>query len=68
MPNKTPLFILFFRPMPVPPALSFRFLGYRVIKPFYLIFLAFSSFKDKTIIYSVNGIVVDKEVDNRVVK
>ena len=31
-------------------------------------FLALSSSKDKTIVYSVDGIVVDKEVDNRAVK
>ena len=34
-----PLFsILFFRSMPVPSALSFEFLGYKVIRLFYLIF------------------------------
>ena len=31
-------------------------------------FLALSSSKDETIVYSVDGIVVNKEVDNRVVK
>ena len=31
-------------------------------------FLAFSSSKDETIVYSVDGIVVDKEVDNRVIE
>ena len=31
-------------------------------------FLALSSSKDETIVYSVDGMVVDKEVDNRVVK
>ena len=54
--------------MPVPPALSFKSLGYGVIKPSYFIFLAFSFSEDETIVYSVNGMVVDKEVDNRVVE
>jgi hypothetical protein len=56
--------------MPVPPALSFRSLGYGVIRPFYfvLFFLALSSSEDKTIVYLVDGIVVNKEVDNRAVK
>ena len=31
-------------------------------------FLALSSFKDETIVYLVDGMVVDKKVDNRVVK
>jgi hypothetical protein len=31
-------------------------------------FLALSSSKDKTIVYSVNGMVVDKEVDDKAVK
>ena len=31
-------------------------------------FLALSSSEDETIVYSVNGMVVDKEVDNRAVK
>ena len=31
-------------------------------------FLALSSSKDKTIVYLIDGIVVDKEVDNRAVK
>jgi hypothetical protein len=31
-------------------------------------FLALSSSKDKTIVYSVDGMVVDKEVDDRAVK
>ena len=38
LPNKTPLPILFFRSMPVPPTFSFGSLGYRVIKPSCLIF------------------------------
>jgi hypothetical protein len=31
-------------------------------------FLALSSSKDKTIVYSVDGMVVDKEVDDRAVE
>jgi hypothetical protein len=31
-------------------------------------FLALSSFEDKTIVYLVDGIVVDEEVDDRAVK
>jgi hypothetical protein len=31
-------------------------------------FLALSSFKDKTMVYLVDGMIVDKEVDNRTVK
>ena len=49
LPSKTPLPIPFFRSvlippilsfrsMPVPPTLFFKSLGYRVIRPFYLIF------------------------------
>jgi hypothetical protein len=52
----------------VPPALSFRSLGYEVIRPFYLVFLALSSSEDKTIVYLVDRMVVDKEVDNRAVE
>ena len=53
--------------MPVPPALSFRSLGYKVIKLSYFIFLALSSSKNKTMVYSVDRIVVDKAVDGIVV-
>ena len=35
---------------------------------FILFFLALFSFKDKTIVYLVDGIVVDEEVNNRAVK
>jgi hypothetical protein len=52
----------------VPPALSFRSLGYEVIRPFYLVFLALSSSEDKTIVYLVNRMVVDKKVNNKAVK
>ena len=68
MPSKTPLFIPFFKSMPILPTLSFGSLGYKVIRPSYFIFLAFSSSKDKTIVYSVNRIVIDKEVDEEVDK
>jgi hypothetical protein len=52
----------------VPPALSFRSLGYEVIRPFYLVFLALSSSEDKTIVYLVNRMVVDKKVNNKAFK
>jgi hypothetical protein len=54
--------------MPVPPTLSFRSLGYRVIQPSYLVFLPLSSSEDKTMVYSIDKMVVDKEADNRGVK
>ena len=60
--------VSFFRSIPVPPTFSFRSLGYGVIGPSRFIFLALSSSKDETIVYSVDGMVVNKEVDNRAVK
>jgi hypothetical protein len=52
--------------MPVPSALSFRSLGYGVIRPFYFVlFLTLFSSKDKTMVYLVDRIVVNEEVDNR---
>ena len=77
LPNKTPLPILFFGSVPVPFILFFGSLGYGVIGPSYLVFLALSSSEDKTMVYSVNKIIVnktvneiiiDKEVDSKVVK
>jgi hypothetical protein len=63
LPSKTLLSILSFRSVLIPPTLSFKSLGYGVIKPFYFVFLALSSSKDKTIVYLVDRIVVNKEVD-----
>ena len=63
--------------MPVPPTLFFKNLSYRVIRLFCFVFLALSFSKDKTMVYlvdrmvvnkAVDGIVVDKEVDGRAVK
>ena len=68
LPSKTPLPVLSFGSIPVSPVFSFGSLGYGVVRPFYFIFLALFSSKDETIVYSVDGMVVDKEVDDRVVK
>ena len=68
MLSETPFFVLSFRSVPVSPVLFFRSLGYGVIRPFCLVFLALSSSEDETIVYLVDRIVVDKEVNNRVVK
>jgi len=37
LPSKTPLSIPFFKSVPISPTLSFRSLGYKVIRPSHLI-------------------------------
>ena len=65
MLNKTSFPVLFFEFVPIPSIFFFKYLGYKIIRPFYLFFLFF--FKDKTIVYLVDGMVINEAVDGMVV-